>query len=260
MNLTARVRALPITPPPMSGETIGSFLHRLADDNRTTDGWPPEALPRLAALTGRNVLTLQHALPALRTVGTNAPSHPRANIPNRPVRLACRLCAARRGAHGVVLRRTADHECVCPTHRRWLNTGEQLGLTALPEVLQANKRHRRIPRGHDTDYLQAAQLTSGWYFQTDGPPELRHRWDRRLAALPTDPFGDPYRPSHARVELVAYPESVTLASLFASAHWQESDLLPAEAGRRLGIPCPVQAKMTSRRAIDLKSVILTWTI
>jgi len=93
-----------------------------------------------------------------------------------------------------------------------------------------------VLRGEADQHLQAAQLTSGWYFQADGPPELRHRWDRRLAALPAEPFSDPHRPSHARVELVAYPESVTLTTLFTSAHWQENDLLPAEASRRLGIP------------------------
>jgi hypothetical protein len=53
--------------------------------------------------------------------------------------------------------------------------------------------------------------------------------------LGEDPFGDPYRPSHTRIELVTYPEVLVLTGLFASLHWRDHSHLPAEAARRLGI-------------------------
>ncbi|MFE9096107.1 TniB family NTP-binding protein [Streptomyces sp. NPDC007264] len=83
------LRVLPFTPPPVSGETIGSYLNRLADANHLTIGhlssligpgrryrrddnrvgyWTTSMLPRLAALTGRSVSSLVHAMPPLGTI------------------------------------------------------------------------------------------------------------------------------------------------------------------------------------------------
>ncbi len=245
----------------MHGETIGSYLHRLADANHTTvttlavvlghgrryqraddttDGWPPEALPRLAALTSRTIPALLHALPALRALDTTNPDIPPGSEQHHVIRLACRLCAARLGIHNLVLRRTADHEHLCPSHRRWLTGSDQLDVSPLPDVLRAHRHHHRIQRRHgrrgtSPAYPEAARLTLQW-FRTSSPPELHHRWNQRLAALPTEPFGDPHRPSDQRVELATYPESVILTSLLTSTHWRHHDRLPAEASRRLGIP------------------------
>lgn len=265
------VRVLPLAPPPMHGETIGSYLHRLADANHTTvgilalvighgrryqrtddtaDGWPPDALPKFAALTGRTMPALTHALPALRTARNPDPRIPPTSEPDRPACLACRPCMARRGIHSLVMRRAAHHECVCHRHQRWLHGGQQHDLTPLPEVLRANRHHRHLIRRHDradtsTNYLQAARLTAEW-FRTASQPELHQRWIRRLDALPADPFGDPHHPSDDRITLVTYPESVVLTSLFASPHWRGHNNLPIEAGRRLGIPQDLPTDLTPK--------------
>ncbi|MFD7019148.1 hypothetical protein [Streptomyces sp. NPDC059928] len=64
---------------------------------------------------------------------------------------------------------------------------------------------------------------------------LRQRWIRRLDTLGEDPFGDPDRPSEARIELVTYPEAVVLTGLFASAYRRDHPQLPIEAAQRLDI-------------------------
>lgn len=53
--------------------------------------------------------------------------------------------------------------------------------------------------------------------------------------LGEDPFGDPHRPSDARVELATYPEAVVLTGLFASPYWRDHPQLPTEAAQRLNI-------------------------
>jgi len=239
------------------GETIGSYLHRLADANHitigtlahvigygrryqrtddTTDGWPPDAPPRLAALTGRTATALAHALPALAATGAGGHA-PLAESPPRP---ACRACTARRGVHSLVIRRAPHHECVCQRHQRWLHGGDQHDLSQLPDVLRANLAHRRLTRrrgGAATSpaYLEARRLTRGW-FHAANHPAFHQRWAHRLQALGEDPFGDPHRPTDDRVELATYPEAVTLAGLLASPHWRGHHDLHAEAGRRLGVP------------------------
>ncbi|TVL88448.1 hypothetical protein [Streptomyces sp. SAJ15] len=53
--------------------------------------------------------------------------------------------------------------------------------------------------------------------------------------LGEDPFGDPHRPSDARIELATYPEAIVLTSLFASRYWQNHPQVPTEAAQRLNI-------------------------
>ncbi|MER7050068.1 hypothetical protein [Streptomyces jumonjinensis] len=53
--------------------------------------------------------------------------------------------------------------------------------------------------------------------------------------LGEDQFGDPHRPSDARIELATYPEAVALSGLFASAFWRDHPQLPTEAAQRLNI-------------------------
>jgi TniQ protein len=88
--VTTGLRALPLAPPPVHGETIGSYLNRLADANHLTIGhfssligpsrqhrrddnrvgyWTPVGVLRLAALTSRSPSSLIHAMPPLGTIG-----------------------------------------------------------------------------------------------------------------------------------------------------------------------------------------------
>jgi len=137
-------------------------------------------------------------------------------VPSR----ACHHCTARKGIRGLVIQRAASHENICLRHRRWLDGPEQHSLHTLPELCNANRRHRRLRRQHDATILNAAltrarDLVHDW-LEADDQPDLQHRWTHRLTQLRCDPGADPYRPSRHRVELATYPEMVLLAELFAS--------------------------------------------
>lgn len=261
--MTTGLRSLPLAPPPVHRETIGSYLNRLAEANHLTIGnlssligpsrqhrrvdnrigyWTPDGLSRLAALTGRSTSTLIRAMPPLGSIGDPL-RHLRSATeevvePRR--RLACRLCMARRHIHGLVVRSTPHHEAVCHRHHRWLLGDEQHDLTQLPEVLRANLRHQRIVRRgvHPSTalaYIDAREVLTRWFKSESSGESLRQRWNRRLDVLGEDPFGDPHRPAEARIELAAYPEAVALTGLFSAPYWRDHPKLPAEAARRLGI-------------------------
>lgn len=238
-----RLRVLPVPVAPLPGELIGSYLNRLADANHLTIGWishlvgdgrhhyrdrddiaywTPRCVTNLALLTGRTETALRHALPALRDgLGRRAHQH---SIIGGTVRAmhapACRLCAARRGILGLAIQHTYPHQRICQQHQRWRGQGPQRPLpTLLPEVLTANRRHRRLTRGPlppltaSWHHGEAQQLTAAWLTDHTGPTELLHRWQHRLGLLEEDPYGDPHRPSPDRIELVTYPETVWLTYL-----------------------------------------------
>jgi hypothetical protein len=130
---------------------------------------------------------------------------------------------ARRGIHGLVVVRTTAQHSVCHQHRRWLYGSDQLDLERLPEIFQANRRHRRLARNLHAipaalDHREGQRIVRDWFLTAD-QPELQQRWIRRLGLLPEDPYGDPNRPSLERIELVTYPETVIVTGLIASGHW-----------------------------------------
>ena len=249
-----KLRVLPISPPPMSRETIGSYLHRLADANHVTStaiaqllginrryrradddptGWTPHTITELATLTGRSGIALAQALPALRPLAEPDVGASAATTPC----VACRHCAASKGIHGLVIQRAASHEHICLRHRRWLHGPEQHTLHALPELCTANRRHRRLRRRHDDATLNAAlthaqNLIRDW-LEADDQPSLQQHWTQRLNQLRYDDTADPYRPSQFRIELATYPEAVLLAGLFASDRWRTFPTLPDETEHRL---------------------------
>jgi hypothetical protein len=257
------LRALPIAFAPVHGETIGSYLNRLADANRlkvstvstaldlsrryrrdddTCAGWTQHTLTRLAVLTNRHAASPANALPALHNLRIRpSPRSPASGVepPQAPRRPACRPCMARHGT-GLVIRSTPYSECVCRQHRRWLHSLDQHHLNRLPEVLVANTRHRGLAHNRTRSlnssraYLDAQRHTQAW-FHTASQPEPQQRWIQRLGILGEDPYGDPHRPTTERIEIVTYPETVVLTSLLVSPYWHQRDDLLAEAGRRLGI-------------------------
>ncbi|MDQ0717544.1 beta-phosphoglucomutase-like phosphatase (HAD superfamily) [Streptomyces luteogriseus] len=194
-------------------------------------------------LTGRSTSTLIRAMPPLGLIGDpvrRLPLSATEEVVEPRRHPACRLCMARRRIRGLVVRSTPHHEGVCHRHHRWLLGDKQLDLTQLPEVLRANLRHQRIirRRTHPSTalaYIDARDRLTRWFNSESSDESLRQRWNRRLEALGEDPFGDPHRPSEARIELATYPEAVVLTGLFASPHWRDHSRLPAEAARRLGI-------------------------
>ncbi|WP_327287535.1 TniQ family protein [Streptomyces sp. NBC_01198] len=261
--MSTRLRMLPVTPPPMHAETIGSYLNRLADANRLpvqflsillghnrhhrrddnrTNHWTPETLLRLSSLTGRTPAELSHAIPALAVISELADGTLRAvsdqadEILRRP---ACRRCMARRGVHGLVVRNIPPHEAVCRRHHRWLLGDEQYRLHALPEVRQANRRHRRLTRRTRAPSLTRHYTVARDFLmdclRTGEPSDLRQCWNNRIDLLGDDPHGDPLRPTPFRIELATYPETIRLTAMIGSPHWSANQDFRQEAARQLGI-------------------------
>jgi hypothetical protein len=261
------LRVLPISLPPMSRETIGSYLHRLADANHITStaiaqllgisrryrrgdddptGWTPQTLTALATLTGRPGIALAQALSALRPLALDAA--PTATTTSTTSCVVCQHCAASKGIPGIVIQSAASHELLCLRHQRWLHGPEQHALHALPEICTANRRHRRLRRRHDdttlnTALAQARNLIADWLDAAD-QRHLHQRWTQRLNQLRHDPAADPYRPSHYRVELATYPETVLLTGLLASPPARtvlpkrETEPPAASALRTIGLSAP----------------------
>jgi len=110
-------------------------------------------------------------------------------------------------------------------------------LHALPEICTANRRHRRLRRRHDDATLNKAptharNLIRDW-LDADDQPHLQRRWSQRLNQLRHDPAADPYRPSHYRIELATYPETILLSELLTSSHWRTFPMPHTEAQRLL---------------------------
>jgi hypothetical protein len=252
------IRALPIGLPPVSRETLGSYLHRLADANHITitaitqelninrryrrsdddpTHWTTRTVLALAALTGRPPTTLTLALPALYPFTTTDIASAAPSVASNTLCVACRCCTASKGIHGLVIQRAARHDYVCLRHRQWLHGPEQHPLHVLPELCTANRRHRRLLHQHDTAMLDTAftraqQLIRDWLHSGD-QRWLQPRWRHRLDELRHDPHADPYRPNQHRIELATYPEAVTLTTLLTSAYWRNHPKLHDEAERRL---------------------------
>ncbi|WP_433221587.1 hypothetical protein ACQP00_21065 [Dactylosporangium sp. CS-047395] len=120
------VRALPIGLPPVSRETLGSYLHRLADANHITiaaiiqlldinrryrrgdddpTNWTAGTVIAFAALAAQPSSTLTQALPALHafsTVGMNGT----ASAASGGTGIACQCCMAGKGIHSLVIKST----------------------------------------------------------------------------------------------------------------------------------------------------------
>jgi hypothetical protein len=256
--MTARLRTLPIALPPVHHETIGSYLNRLADANRlklatlagllglsrrwrrdhdNADDWTHQTINRLAVLAGHPAAALIHALPALPDHMTPQPTGPAVLA----VGAACHRCMIRHGIRGLVVRRAFSHECVCLRHHCWLGGTRQHLLGDFPDILHANKRHRRVLRraGPATHlaYQHALAQVTDWFHA--GQPELRHRWTQRLNRMPTDPYADPHHPGMDIIEFACYPETVTMTGVLASPHWrQHPDRLSEALRRTRALPAP----------------------
>ena len=248
-------RRLPVRPGPMHNETVFSYVGRLADANHLS--WarmraflakPSDADPRapivpdrIAAATGYSLLGLAQALPELRWQTVD-----RWRFHPRPLP-ACPGCY-----QGLPVVRFLDSDIlICCRHQRWIGPpdnrpGRQhIDLSALPDVIAAQARHRNLRRRHGYITMglawgDALRIHLRWAQRGEHGQHSR----RRLDALAHDPrhkiqLGDDA--FHASI----YPETVALASLLASAHWQHTAqayakermmTFFAEAARRIGSP------------------------
>ena len=180
----------------MNGETLASFLGRLAVVNRTSpdalleilppwfrvktrwhdDRWQPghlmpwadDAATRLAVISGSTAAAIKNALPAV------GGSH------SQPVRAAtaCRLrAAARRISQPVPVHLPAHHQ-VCLRHGIWLSRPgtPQFSVRGCPDILAAERQARHLRRRLTTEQLiySKIQATAGHDDRT---------WKRRTMAL-----------------------------------------------------------------------------
>jgi hypothetical protein len=218
-----RLTLLPARVAPIPGETIASYLARVAaashllvtaitdvlppwfavraaacDDLASPGLVPPGVAGQLAALTGITDTALRHALPAL--AGTRDGGRP-------PVRaaLACRRCAARHGCRAPIPVHLPAHQRACEQHRTWLGRATQIDVTAAPDIISAAREAARLARQHGITGLLLAETTARQ--QTAGGPRAR----RRTATLAmANPGLDPEHPDMA--EAAAYPGTIEMTA------------------------------------------------
>jgi hypothetical protein len=214
---------LPARVAPLAGETIASYLARVAAGSylplrAVTDVLPPWfaaqssacddiAKPRLlqpggarclAMLAGTTETALRHALPALA-------GHRDDGRPPLRATAACRRCAARHGHHDPVPVHLPAHQRACERHRTWLGRATQIDITTAPDITAASRKASRLAREHGITRLVLAETTARQ--STTGGPDAR----RRAAALAlASPALDPGHPDTA--EAAAYPETVKVAA------------------------------------------------
>lgn len=262
-------RRLPRTVRPMTGETIDSYLLRLAAANHLTAAdlaahlatrpfnlATTVALPVLAGASGHNPAVLARALPEL---GPNPPAAgQRTPAAEDPVpRSACRRCTATKGAPGAVVVWTVPERNICLRHRLWTGQGviaphDQIDLAEHPQVVHAQLRHHRLvdrfgPVPTRAAHWRASQLWvdvtwRGWgepyHIPRDLHPEQPPHPNRRAGS------GAPWRlhTDDPAYHAATYPETVTLAGLIAHPHWHalamsdtdnDHDRFHAELWRRL---------------------------
>ena len=230
--------SLPRTVSPFPGETIDSYLTRLAHANRLDtralrcyiagrrDRVPPFPADRLATATGLPASTLIRAIPDLG-FGYGPLDHNPPNESGYPQRKAddgppCRLCVAARGITVPVRCWKRPENVICLRHRRWIGRASedsQPDLSAQPVIIQAHKRHLRLVRRHGREatafaFAVAERICQRWHGLGRHDVELRElmlafhgpRW-QEFAGGPT-------------AAAAAYPQAVALARLLASPHWQ----------------------------------------
>ena len=169
---------LPLPDSPVNGETLASFLGRLAAANQTSldalldilpswfriktrwhdDRWQHEQLTAwadhaaacLAVVSGSTIAGIKNALPAF------------GGKRGHPVRAvtACRLCtAARRIRQPVPVHLPACHQ-VCLRHGIWLSGPgtPEFSARGCPDILDAERRARRLLRRCTTEQLIYARI------------------------------------------------------------------------------------------------------
>jgi hypothetical protein len=221
-----RPSPLPVPGAPVAGETLASFLSRLAAANRTStdtlleilphwfrvkarwhdDRWQPSSLmqgaddaaARLAVISGSTADAIKNALPAF---GASR---------GQPVRAltACRLCtAARRISQPVPVHLPAHHQ-ICLTHGIWLSGPgtPQFSVRGCPDILAAERQARRLLRRCTIEQLIYSKIRAA-ASQDD------HAWKRRTTALiDTNPRQVTQSSAHALFQAAAYPEAMAAAA------------------------------------------------
>lgn len=171
---------LPVQVRPVGGETVVSYVFRLADANgfaRPTlllraIGEPiannihagllehhditlnAPALARLAAMTGRSTTSLGKTLPSLGTASTDrrlsSATEPLINpFSSAAIREHCQHCIARIPGHPNIRVQRGSAPAICGRHHRWVDTTRQhpnqVDLANNLEIITAHRRFQRLP-------------------------------------------------------------------------------------------------------------------
>lgn len=221
-------QSLPIHVAPLSGETIRSYLRRLAagnhvplslilahlpswftartlthDDLSGADRIEPAGIECLAALTGLTTISLLRALPAF---GLDHPDRTR----RPPVRAihACRRCTARHGRTDPVPIHLPAHQRLCRRHRIWLGGACQIDLATAPEVVHAHHRAVRLAHRYGVLRLLHVEITTRQQISAACYPDaVQQRIDKITASNPGLIFEQP-----DLIEAATYPEVISSAA------------------------------------------------
>ncbi|MEU0786816.1 TniQ family protein [Streptomyces sp. NPDC006173] len=234
---------LPVLPrraAPIHGETLASFLWRLADRNempfedlalyigapRTIGRADPQfeevrlgpvAQQRLAQVSGHSVGQLERALPSWADGRISVRARRQVQIEAWPLDQApvqaCASCVAGQSERPV-WRCSGEQWAVCTRHGRWTGTAEgrfQVGLSELPDVVDAHVRRVRLQRrtGLYARALMADAQQVAVYWWQCRQMGARGVWRGRQDALGVD------RSALWAVPLVVYPEAVIVAEAMA---------------------------------------------
>jgi TniQ len=230
-----RPSPLPVPAGPLAGETLASFLGRLATSNRATTAdllkilppwfrikirwhddrwqhdrlspWADDAAERLARISGSTATAIKNALPAFGRLHAG-----------QPVRAAyaCRNCAAARGIMQPVPVHLPVSQQVCLKHGIWLPGpgSPQISVSSCPDILNAEYRARNILRRRTAEQLIYA-ITSTRPRQN----AYEHPWKQTIAALiASNPRLVTESSPQTLFQAAAYPDLVAAASesLFGS--------------------------------------------
>jgi len=257
--VTPRAR-LPIPLPPARHELVTSYISRLANQHGIgfTELWTQISTPhrpgtrrrrvlveQLTALTGRSHRELAGALLELRDP---APDWRMFRHEPQP---GCPRCDAHHPG-GPVIRLLPHHRYLCHRHQYWIGPPDipapPTPLTALPDIITAQRRHLRLQRRRGWAATYDAVLTGFlicghlWSHPAESPTDVWHHWPRRTRSLIGNPTTITFTAS--RVFAAVYPEAVALAAVIASPLWRQRahgnpaqrHHFAAEIGRRLGRP------------------------
>ena len=184
---------LPIPAAPVTGETLASFLSRLAAANRTSpdalletlppwfrvktrrhddrwqlEPWSDSAADWLAVTSGTTAAAIRNALPAFGILSGQ---------PARAV-TACRRCTVSRRIQQPVPVHLPAHHQVCLRHGTWLPAQgmRQFSVSGCPDIIAAERRGRRLRRQGTAEHLIYASIRAA---REPGSPAR----ERRMRAL-----------------------------------------------------------------------------
>jgi hypothetical protein len=237
---------LPVPGIPVNGETLASFLSRLAAANRTSldtllgilpswfrikirwhddrwqhkqlTAWADDAAACLAVVSGSTTAGMTNALPAFGA---------KQGQPARAV-TACRLCAAALRIQRPVPVHLPAHHQVCLRHGIWLSrTGTpQFSVRNCPEILNAERRARRLLRR-----CTAEQLI---YFTIQAPAEADEQsWkSRTMELIDSNPRSAAESSSQEMFLAAAYPDAIATAQARSKSSREQSLLTETDLADR----------------------------